>query len=98
MVASQLIEKITEAEKEALLRAPADGEGGTGTPPTNTSRSSNAAADTTPKPEDVLSKGALAAIRSKGISVDEYYKKLGHDGWDGYFKKHKTYYEEAGVV
>jgi len=90
------IDKILEAQKEELLRKPTDGEGG-GEPPASKVR--GAGDDTLPKPEDILSRQAIAAIRAKGVTVDEYYKKLGHpEGWKGHFEKHKSHYEEMGAI
>lgn len=86
--------KILEAQKEATLREasqpPTD-------PPAGNSRGTGGGdgGDTVPKPKDVLSRDALAAINSKGITVDEYYKKLGYNDWADFWEKRgKSYFGE----
>jgi len=47
-----------------------------------------------PKPEDVLTKDNLAALRRVGKTVDGYYKQMGYDGWADFWKKDgKAYFE-----
>jgi hypothetical protein len=84
--------KIFEAKKEAILRDAA-----TQNPPDSASSKQvkDDDGDVIPKPEEVLSKSAFAALREKGQDVDSYYKSLGHkDGWAGYYKRHKNYIRE----
>lgn len=91
----QNIDKIMEAQKEELLRAGHDN-ANDGTP---NGKGRNKSDDDTPKPSDILSRDAINAIKSKGLTVDEYYKKRGNpEGWKGYFKKHKSYYQEKGLI
>jgi len=84
----QNIDKIMEAQKEEMLRSVT--ELAAGNPPAGGGSRNNGGVDNgdTPKPEDVLSPNAIAAIASVGKTPDQYYKGLGHDGWAGYYQKH----------
>lgn len=94
MAVGKNVDKITAAQKEEMLREAANPPA---PPPPGNSRSSNAKPGTIPTPKEVLSSGALAAISLKGITVDEYYKKMGYKGgWaDFYEKRGKTYFGES---
>lgn len=78
--------KILEAQKEEILRATT-----TDTPDTTTSSRGqsykDSAGNAIPAPKEVLSANALNAIRAKGQTVDEYYKRLGYDGWADFYEK-----------
>lgn len=90
----QNIDKITASEKEKILREQSTPP----PPPSNQSgRGTGTAPGGIPKPEEVLSKDALAAIRSRGFTVDEYYKRIGHkEGWKGFWEKSgKTYFGDT---
>jgi hypothetical protein len=94
----QNIDKITAAEREKILRENANPPNNA--PPNSNGRNNaNAATPGIPHPEDVLSKEALAAIKFKGMTVDQYYQKMGHkDGWRGFWEKSgKTYFGETNA-
>lgn len=92
----QNIDKIMAAQQEELLR---QGHDNANNPPPNNNGRNNDGDDNTPKVSDILSRDALNAIKSRGMTVDEYYKKRGFkDGWKGYFEKHKSYYQDKGLV
>lgn len=92
----QNIDKIMAAQKEEILRQGHDN--ANNPPPGNNGRNNQDDGDT-PKVETILSRDALNAIKSRGMSVDDYYKKRGFkEGWKGYFEKHKTYYQDKGII
>ncbi len=80
----QNVTKIMEAETEKKLRKQSEP---VQPPPGSNSRSSGGDQDTVPKPEDVLSRDTIKALRSKGQSADDYYKTLGYKNWDDYWTK-----------
>lgn len=81
----QNVDKIMTAKKEEDLRAASAQEP---PPPGDSSRAAGADQDTVPKPEDVLSRDTLKALKLKGQSVDAYYKSIGYeDGWGDFWKK-----------
>jgi len=89
------ITKIQEVEKEKILRESAPPQGGA--PPAGGGRAPEGGGDgDIPKPKDVLSEGALSAIKRRGLSVDEYYKGMGYKGGfgDWWTKVGKAYHEE----
>jgi len=91
----QNIDKIMEAQKEEILRKGHDN----ANDPLPNGNNRTPDSDETPKPSDILSTDAIRSIKSKGLTVDEYYKKMGNpDGWKGYFKKRKQYYEDQGII
>lgn len=86
MAVGQNIDKIKEIQREAILREDTQN---AATPGSGNGRTQDTGSGDIPKPEDTLSKGALDAIRLKGITVDEYFKKAGHkEGYRGWYKKH----------
>lgn len=92
MAVGNNLDKIIAAEKEASLRA--EHLSTSPTPSSKSSRSSSSTSSDTPSPRDILSSAALSAIKAKGISVDEYYKKLGYkEGWSEFYtKRGKAYF------
>lgn len=88
----QNIEKITEAQKEEMLRQAAAATIDPG--PGASSRSTGASSgDTIPQPKDVLSPNSLAALRAVGKTPDQYYKNLGYTGWEDFWiKRGKDYF------
>lgn len=94
----QNINKIMEAEREKTLR---ESNNNPNPPPNNTNARKEGKTETggVPKPEDVLSKDALQAIKFRNMTVDEYYRKMGHkDGWKGFWEKSgKTYFGETNA-
>jgi hypothetical protein len=47
-----------------------------------------------PNFESIMSAGALQALKDKGLTPDEYYKRLGYkDGWAEHYSKNKAFYE-----
>jgi hypothetical protein len=85
------IDKIISAENERKLR---ESQEPAQPAPTSNSRQSGAQQDTVPKPEEVLSKDTMKALRIKGQSVDEYYKSRGYEGWNDFWTKTgKDYFE-----
>lgn len=89
------IDKILEAKKEEVLRSAAaepagdvSGENGRG--------KGAGGKDDIPTPQEVLGTEAMQALKTKGITVDEYYKKLGYEDWsDFYEKKGKGFFGEG---
>ena len=95
MAVGQNMDSILEAKTEEILRK---GHDNAGNPiPSNSGRQTTD--DGIPAAKDILSREAINAIKSRGMTVDEYYIKRGHkDGWKGYFEKHKSYYEDKGLI
>ena len=88
----QNIQKIMDAQKEEILRsASADA---ALTPDGATGRDGAGGNSDVPKPKDVLPKDSIAALKNKGISVDEHYKRMGYSGgWvDFWEKRGKAYF------
>jgi len=87
----QHIDKVLEIEKEAMLRAdatppPEPGSAGTGRHDADTSWTPDPKKP--PKPEDVLSPGAMKALATKGVTADQYYTRKGYKGgWPEYWEK-----------
>jgi hypothetical protein len=86
----QNIDKIVTAEREKTLRESADQ---AALDVTNASRYTDKDGKEIPKPEDTLGAGAIAALREKGQSVDDYYRSLGYSGWSDHYEKNREYYE-----
>lgn len=87
----QNITKIMEAEHEKKLRESQEPDP---PEPGSSSRASNADPDTVPKPEEVLSRDTMKALRMKGQTVDEYYKSVGYKDWADFWEKRgKEYFE-----
>ena len=96
----QNIDRVIEIEQEAAIRKAADdaanpqdpgaSSGGRGGPPSG--------GDEDVKPEDVLSKENLAALRGVGKTADEYYRSIDPTcaNFAEYYKKHKEYFDEGG--
>lgn len=85
------IDKIMAAENERKLR---ESQEPVQPAPASNSRQNGADSDAVPKPEEVLSKDTLKALRVKGQSVDEYYKSRGYEGWNDFYTKiGKDYFE-----
>lgn len=86
------MQKIMDIQKEEILRSasqPPDD------PPPSNSRTSGAGDQgVIPKPENFLSKAALDAISYKGITVDEYFRRMGHEGYEDWYRKHHMEKEE----
>jgi len=95
MAVGQNMDAILEAKTEEILRK---GHDNAGNPiPGNNGRQTTD--DGIPAADKILSREAINAIKSRGMTVDEYYIKRGHkDGWKGYFEKYKSYYEDKGLV
>jgi hypothetical protein len=88
------IDKITELKKEELLRSAADDP--SLIPGNNNSRTTPDVDPNIPSPKDILGSDALAALKLKGKTVDEYYKGLGYQDWPDYWEKTgKAYFGEG---
>lgn len=95
LAVGQNIEKIMEAENERKLRESQDPPA---PQPGSTSRANGGGGggteDGIPKPEDVLSRDTMKALRLKGQTVDDYYKARGYEGWKDFWgKTGKDYFE-----
>ena len=56
-----------------------------------------AGANGIPKPEDVLDKENIKAIRALGKTPDSYYQSMGYSGWADFWEKTgKDYFEPEG--
>ena len=87
------MDKIMAAQREEILRDAAAAPNNS--PPNSNSRSADAQPAGVPQPKDVLSKDSMNAIKSKGISVDQYYQKLGYSNWADFWEKRgKGYFGE----
>jgi len=96
LAVGQNISKINEIEIQAALRKPAEDEPpaspGDVTPQSGRTRTSKGGE--VPAIDEVLGRSDLDAIRAAGYrSPDEYYRKLGYEGWEDHYKKNKDYYE-----
>lgn len=80
---SKVLTQILAAEKEKILRDAA-----TATVP-DVSGSGRGAAQNkkVPAASKILGPQAMAALREKGISVDQHYKTFGYAGWEDYWEK-----------
>lgn len=88
----QNITKIMEAENEKALRAQNEPDP---PPPGSNSRSSENDQDTVPKPETVLSKDTLKALKMAGRTVDEDCQKRGYKNWEDFWNKTgKSYFAD----
>lgn len=88
------IEKITSTEAEKLMRASATQQA---LDVTKSSRGKDKDGNEIPKPVDVLGAGAIAALREKGQTVEQYYQSRGYaGGWTEYYTKHKDYFASQG--
>ncbi len=97
----QNIDRVIEIEQEATIRKAADdlanpqdpgaSSGGRGAPP------GDGSGDV--KPEDVLSKENLMALKGVGKTADEYYRSIDPTcaNFAEYYKKHKEYFDEEGM-
>lgn len=81
----QNVSAIISAENEKNLRKSADGD--PPAPGDNSRSSGGGDKDIVPKPEDVLSRDTIKALRSKGQSADDYYKSMGYKDWPDYWTK-----------
>jgi hypothetical protein len=86
----QNVDKILEKQKEVVLR---EATTQSALDATNSTRYMDKEGKEIPKPEDLLGPGAMAALKEKGQSVDQYYKTLGYEGWSDYYQKNKEYIE-----
>ena len=85
----QNVDKIMAAEQERILREAAEPP----PDPGSSSRASGAETDTIPKPEEVLSRDTLKALKLKGQTAETYYKSMGYEGWDDFYvKRGKEYF------
>lgn len=90
-------DEIMGVQKEVWLRETASS--GTQEPSSTTGRTAGGGGegDKIPKPEEVLDKGNLDALRTAGKSVDDFYKGMGYTGWDNYWEATgKEYYGMGG--
>jgi heat shock protein HspQ len=88
------IGRIQEKEREKILRESSEANN----PPDagKSSRSSNRKSGEIPSARDFLGDGGMAALREKGETADEHYRKRGFkDGWAGYYEHHKAYINET---
>jgi len=86
----QNVDKIMAAEQERILR-----EANEPPPPApgDSSRTSGGDADAIPKPEDILSRDTMNALKIKGQTADDHYKSMGYEGWDDFYvKRGKEYF------
>lgn len=95
MAVGKNLSVIQDAMKEEMLRSAADDQ--TATPGNHNGRSgAQSGGDDIPKPRDVLSSSALAAIKTKGMTVDAYYQKLGYTDWADFWEKRgKNYFSDS---
>ena len=94
LAVGQNMDKIVAAKEEEILRKASEQQ--TSEPPGGNARTTNAGSATTPKPEDVLSRGALTAISAVGKTPDEYYKSRGYEGWSDFWEKRgKEYFGDV---
>lgn len=95
LAVGQNIDKIVAAKEEEIRRSVA--EAGNLDPNGQTGRTAGQQySEGIPKPEDVLGPGAIAALNSKGVTVDEEYRRRGYKGWEDYYEKvGKKYFGEV---
>jgi hypothetical protein len=87
MAVGKNITKITEAQKEEMLRKAAADQ--TGAPPGGNNGRTTPADPSVPDPEKFLKPETLAAITSVGKTPDEYFKGVGYKGgYTEWYKKH----------
>lgn len=86
-------DKIFEAEREKILREAAEQQALDTN--NNSGRTVDKDGNEIPKPVDILGEGAMAALKTKGQSVDQYYQTLGYTGYQDWWEKTgKEFYEE----
>lgn len=90
-------EKILSAKQEEVLRSVASESGAS--PGGKNGRNSAKNHDSNiPRPKDILPREALMALKSRNISVDDHYRKLGYTGWEDFYNKSgKEYFESQGA-
>lgn len=88
------VDKIMAAQKEEILRSSA--ENTNDAPNGRNGRSSQQQYSAgVPDPKKVLGEGALQALKLKGVSIDQEYRRRGYDGWEDYWNKiGKEYFGE----
>lgn len=87
------MDKLLAAEREKTLREAET------QPALDASRNNrgNAGDAEIPKAKDVLGASGIAAIREKGQTVDEHFKRRGYkNGWADYYKHHEEYFKSQG--
>jgi len=93
----QNIEKIVAAKEEEVRRSVTTAANLTPDGQNARTAGANYGKDI-PSPKDILGADALAALRTKGVTVDEYYKKQGYKGgWPEFWEKRgKAYFGDEG--
>lgn len=84
LACGQNMDKIIAAKKEEFLR---EATPNPATPQTSSGRGKDTSGADIPEPKDILGEGAMQALKEKGQTADDYYRRLGYAGYTDWWEK-----------